>query len=393
VRVLEHRPAAIDAWVQTWRTRFTGQPVAVGLELQNGPMRSALRTAAFLGLLPVHPLTRAQYRAACTPSRATADPTEAELPVERRRTHRDQRTPLAPQRPTMRALAPLVDHRRRVVGDHVRRTNRLTRARKHDCPHVLPWVQEHETGICGDCLRPWPTLKAAPRARRTTRARCFRAPHGRAADVLTPRIEAIQSAGALTTAAGVITANTLLVPARVAHLRVPWPAIADCAPALAPRAQDHPDCPLFDALPGAGAVCAPRRRVAFGAPRARDAAAEARQQEAGIAPVTARRGKQAWGHWRLQGPTFLRHTCVAWAAESPRPACWAQVSSQQPRDTGKAHQAAVRAVACTGLRLRYRWRQARTPYDASVYRHALKRRRAPLLHHVAHGVCKGVKNP
>ena len=32
--VLAHRPAAIDAWVQTLRTRFHGHPVAVCLELQ-----------------------------------------------------------------------------------------------------------------------------------------------------------------------------------------------------------------------------------------------------------------------------------------------------------------------------------------------------------------------
>ena len=30
---LEHTPEAIDAWVTTLRTRFNGQPVAIGLEL------------------------------------------------------------------------------------------------------------------------------------------------------------------------------------------------------------------------------------------------------------------------------------------------------------------------------------------------------------------------
>jgi hypothetical protein len=41
--VLEHRPEAIDAWVQTLRARFHGQPVAVCLELNKGPTVSALR--------------------------------------------------------------------------------------------------------------------------------------------------------------------------------------------------------------------------------------------------------------------------------------------------------------------------------------------------------------
>jgi transposase len=382
--VLEHRPEAIDAWVQTWRTRFNGQPVAVCLELHKGPIVSALRTYDFLVLFPVNPLTLAQYREAFTPSRAKDDPTDAELQVELLIKHRDKLTPLSPQRPTMRALAPLVEHRRRVVGDKVRLTNRLTSALKNYFPHVLQWFQEKDTGIFGDFLSHWPTLKAAQLARRTTLERFFRAHHVRSADVITTRIEAIKSAVALTTDEGVITPNTLLVQALVAQLRVTLQAIADFDKAIAPRAQDHPDCPLFDALPGAGAVFAPRLLVAFGEQRERYASAEELQKYAGIAPVTERSGKKAWVHWRLQCPTFLRHTCVEWAAESTRHSFWAQVYYQQPRDKGKAHQAAVRALAFKWIRILYRCWQARTLYDASVYLQALKRRSAPLLHHLAH---------
>jgi transposase len=382
--VLEHRPEAIDAWVQTLRTRFNGQPVAVCLELNKGPIVSALRTDDFLVLFPVNPLTLAQYREAFTPSRAKDDPTDAELQVELLIKHRDKLTPLSPQRPTMRALAPLVEHRRRVVGDKVRLTNRLTSALKNYFPHVLQWFQEKDTGIFGDFLSHWPTLKAAQLARRTTLERFFRAHHVRSADVITTRIEAIKSAVALTTDEGVITPNTLLVQALVAQLRVTLQAIADFDKAIAPRAQDHPDCPLFDALPGAGAVFAPRLLVAFGEQRERYASAEELQKYAGIAPVTERSGKKAWVHWRLQCPTFLRHTCVEWAAESTRHSFWAQVYYQQPRDKGKAHQAAVRALAFKWIRILYRCWQARTLYDASVYLQALKRRSAPLLHHLAH---------
>jgi transposase len=382
--VLEHRPEAIHAWGQTLRTRFHGQPVAVCLELNKGPIVSALRAYDFLVLFPVNPFTLAKYRDACTPSHAKDDPTDAELQVELLRTHRDKLTPLSPQSPTMRAFAQLVEHRRRLVGDNVRLTNRWTRALKNSFPHVLQWFQEKDTGIFCDVLRHWPTLKAAQLARRTTLERFFRAHHVRSADVITTRIEAIKSAVALTTDAGVITPNTLLVHALVAQLRVPLQAIANFDRAIAQRAQDHPDFPLFAALPGAGAVFAPRLLVAFGEQRERYASAEELQKYAGMAPVTERSGKQAWVHWRLQCPTFLRQTCVEWAAESTRHAFWAQVYSQQQREKGKAHQAAVRALAFKWIRLLYRCWQTRTPYDASVYLQALKRRRAPLLHHLAH---------
>jgi transposase len=381
--VLEHSPEAIDAWVQTLRTRFHGQPVAVCLELNKGPIVSALRQYDFLVLFPVNPFTLAKYREAFTPSRAKDDPTDAELQVELLLKHRDKLTPLTPQSPTMRALAQLVEHRRRLVGDKVRCTNRLTSGLKNYFPHVLQWFQEKDTGIFCDFLSRWPTLKAAQLARRTTLEHFFREHHVRSADVIKTRIEAIKSAVALTTDTGVITPNALLVQALVAQLRVTLQAITDFDNAIADHAQGHPDFPLFDALPGAGAVFAPRLLVAFGEQRERYASAEELQKYAGIAPVTERSGKKSWVHWRLQCPKFLRQTFVEWAAESSRHSFWAQAYYQQQRDKGKAHQAAVRALAFKWLRILYRCWQERTPYNESIYLHALKRRNAPLLHNLA----------
>ena len=322
---LAHTPEAIEAWGSSLRQRCAGTPIAICLELNTGPIVSALRTYDFLVLFPINPLTLARYREAFTPSRAKDDPTDAELQVELLLKHRDKLTPLSPQSPTMRALAQLAEHRRRLVGDKVRLTNRLTSALKNYFPHVLQWFQEKDTAIFCDFLSRWPTLKAAQLARRATLEGFFRAHHVRSADVITTRIEAIKSARALTTDDGVITPNVLLVQALIAQLRVTVQAIADFDSAIAQRAQDHPDFPLFDALPGAGAVFAPRLLVAFGEQRERYASAAELQKYAGIAPVTERSGKKSWVHWRLQCPTFLRQTFVEWAAESIRHAFWAQL--------------------------------------------------------------------
>src|SRR6266849_10093409 len=148
--ILEHTPEAIDAWVTTLRTRFSGQPVAVCLELTKGPLVSALRKYDFLVLFPINPLTLARYREAFTPSRAKDDPTDAALQLELLRTHRDKLQPLNPQSPTMRALAQLVEHRRRVVGDTVRLTHRLTSTLKNSFPHVLQWFPDKDTVLLCD---------------------------------------------------------------------------------------------------------------------------------------------------------------------------------------------------------------------------------------------------
>jgi transposase len=380
---LEHTPEAIDAWVTTLRMRFDGQPVAICLELNKGPLVFALRKYDFLVLFPINPLTLARYREAFTPSRAKDDPTDAALQLELLLTHRDKLQPLNPQSPTMRALEQLVAHRRRVVGDKVRITNRLTSTLKNYFPQVLHWFQDKDTLIFCDFLSRWPTLKAAQLARRTTLETFFRDHHVRSADVITQRRHAIKTATPLTTDEGVIAPNALLVQALVAQLRVTLQAIADFDIAIAQRAQTHPDFPLFQALPGAGPVFASRLLVAFGEQRARYASAAELQKYAGIAPVTERSGKKSWVHWRLQCPKFLRQTFVEWAAESIRHSFWAQIYYQQQRDKGKAHQAAIRALAFKWIRILYRCWQDHTPYDESAYLQALNQRGSSLMQNFA----------
>ena len=347
---LAHPPEAIDAWARARQERFAGRPVAVGLALNPGPLVSALRPYDFLGLCPINPGTLAKYREAFTPRHAQDEPTHAERPLEFLLKHRDTLQPLNPQSPARRALAHLGAPRRRVVGDHVRLTHRLTSTLQNSFPHVLPWFEDKDTLLGCAFLAPWPTLKAAQRARRTTLEGFCRTQHVRYGTVSDPRIQASKSATPLTTDEGGIVPNALLVQALVPQRRVLLHAMAACDPAMAPRAQRPPDFPFLAALPGAGPVFAPRRRVAFGEQRERDASAEARQTYAGIAPVTARSGHTTGGHGRGPCPTCLRQTCVDGAAQSRRHSFWARLDSPQQREKGKAHQAAVRALAFTWMR-------------------------------------------
>jgi transposase len=159
--ILAHQPEAIDEWVRTLRQRFQGNPIAIGLELSKGPLVSALRKYDFLVLFPINPLTLARYREAFTPSQAKDDPSDAELQLELLLKHRDKLKPLVPQSPEMRALEQLGEYRRRLIGDKVRLTNRLTSALKNYYPHVLEWFSDKDTTLFCEFLHRWPTLKAA----------------------------------------------------------------------------------------------------------------------------------------------------------------------------------------------------------------------------------------
>ncbi|MET0168134.1 MAG: transposase, partial [Vicinamibacterales bacterium] len=115
--VLPHRADAIEAWAGGLHRRFAGRPVALCLEIAKGPLVYALQKYAFLVLFPVNPATLAKYREAFTPSRAKADPTDAELALELLLRYRARLKPLKPQSAAMRTLLRLVEQRRRLVGD------------------------------------------------------------------------------------------------------------------------------------------------------------------------------------------------------------------------------------------------------------------------------------
>lgn len=218
------------------RQRCAGTPIALCLARNKGPIVCALRTDDFLVLFPVNPLTRARYREACTPSRAQDAPTDAALQLAWLCTHRDTLQPLTPQSPPMRALAPRVAHRRRVVGDTVRLTNRRTSTLKNSCPQALPWFQDKDTLLLCDVLSRWPTRKAVQLARRSTVETCLREHPVRSADVMTPRLDAIQAATPLTTEEGIIAPHALRVQTLVSPRRVTLRAIQDCDHAIAQRA-------------------------------------------------------------------------------------------------------------------------------------------------------------
>lgn len=377
--VIQHTPEAIQDWALGLQHRFNDQPIAVCLELNKGPLVAALRQYDWVVLFPVNPQSLAKYREAFASSGAKDDPSDAYLQLDLLIKHPERLKALNPQSATMRALEQLVEHRRRLVGDKVRITNRLTSALKNYFPQALQWFTDKDTVIFCDFLTQWPTLKSAQRARPATLKRFFQTHHVRYEHVIAQRIEQIKAALPLTEDPGVITPQALLVEALVAQLRVTLDAIKTFDTRIAELSHSHEDFQIFSNLPGAGAVYAPRLLAGFGEQRARYPNSEDLQKYSGIAPVTERSGNKCWVHRRLRCPKFLRQTFVEWAGQSIRHSFWAGAFYEQQRAKGKSHQMAVRALAFNWIRILHRCWIDRVPYDESLYLKALQKRQSPLL--------------
>ncbi len=377
-----HQVDRIEHWARSMHERFGG-PIAVALELSEGPIVYALQKYDFLMLFPINPTSLAKYRETFKPSGAKDDPTDAELAVDLLVRHPERFKPLKPQSVGMRKLMYLVEQRRRLVEDKKRFTNRLCHALKQYYPQAVQWFEQRDTVLFCDFLTRWPTLKHVKRARRTSLATFFKAHNVRFARVIERRIEAIKTAQPLTEDEAVIDAHRLQVEAVVGQLRATLEAIARFEEAIAATAAALPDYKLFSPLPGAGPTYAPRLLAAMGEDRERFGAAAELQRCSGIAPVTQRSGQKTWVHWRWKCPKFLRQTFVEWAAQTINKSAWAGAYYRQQRAKGSSHQAAVRALAFKWIRILYRCWQDRVPYDESKYLEALRRRGSPLLKYLA----------
>jgi hypothetical protein len=122
---IAHQVPCIDEWAKSLHKRFGGT-IAIALELAKGPIVYALQKYDFIVLFPINPSTLAKYREAFKPSRAKDDPTDAELALDLLLRHPERFAPLQPQSVAMRTLHSLTEHRRELVADKTRLTNRLT---------------------------------------------------------------------------------------------------------------------------------------------------------------------------------------------------------------------------------------------------------------------------
>jgi len=213
--------------------------------------------------------------------------------------------------------------------------------------------------------------------------RFYTAHNSRRADVIEERLQLMAAALPLTTDTAIVEPATLTVQMLVEQLRALAVSLRRYDARQAELFAAHEDAPLFQSFPGAGPVFAPRLLAAFGSDRTRYDSALSIQQYSGIAPVTERSGKRCWGHWRWGCPKFLRQSFHEYANESIRHSLWARAFYESQRQAGKAHGAAIRALAFKWQRIMWRCWQDRTPYNEVYYLTMLQKRGSKLLKLIA----------
>jgi len=382
-QVLPHTPQAIAEYFTNLRRHYPGQLIAVGLEQSRGPLLFALLQYDFLVLYPLNPTTLAKYREAFTPSRAKDDPRDAEYAAELLMKHSDRLKAWHPADEETRTLRYLVEHRRRLIGDRTRISNRLTSLLKCYFPQVLSWFPDLATVLVSDFLLRWPALEQLRGVKRTTLLNFFRAHHSVRPTTLEHRLAAIKESVPLTTDRAIIDSSVLMISALAAQLKTTIAAVKQFDEAIAKLCATHPDFPLFQSLPGAGEVYASRLLAVMGTQRDRWTTAAELACLSGIAPVMERSGQSVWIRWRYFCPKFMRQCFHEYAGESVKHSFWARAYYEQLIAKGKSRQAAVRALAYKWIRIIWKCWQTRTPYNEVKYLAALRKKGSSLLSYAA----------
>lgn len=377
--VISSKPEALHEWAMSLLKRYPHKPIAVACELKKGPLIYALSKYAHITLFTINPATVAKYRQAFTQSGAKDDPNDARIQTEILALHMDKLDVVQPESAPVRALAQLLEYRRKLVQDRVDCTNRITAILKNYFPQVLDWFNEKDTVIFCDFLLRWPSLAAAKKVRKQTLLNFMNQHNARYPAVNEQRFKDIKAALALTEDAGVIEPNQIMIEALIPQLKCLIDAIERLDKEIKQRYKKQNDRKIFDSFPGAGPQLAPRLFVAFGVNRERYQAASEVQKYAGVAPVIEQSGQKKWIHWRYSCPTFLRQTFVEWAGQSVRYSFWAKAYYEQQLSKGKPHNTIIRSLAFKWIRIMFKCWKTNTPYDESKYLKALQKQGSPLL--------------
>ncbi|MCZ6526178.1 MAG: transposase [Gammaproteobacteria bacterium] len=373
-----HTPATIEEWVLNLYLWFNGQSVAICLELKSGPIVSCLQKFGFITLFFVPLKELAKYRDIFCQSGAKDDPTDAYLQLNYLMTHPETLREVTVDDENTRIIQRLTEHRKFFVEEQVAQSERIRAGLKAYYPLVLELFNDLNTIVFCDFLKRWPNLTELKKARECTLVEFLKSHNSGQRGLLERRLNLIKEAVALTEDVAIIIPAQLYTLSLIKQLKVLLETIKEYDKEIECWFNKHKDKELFESLPGAGKVLAPRLLAAFGADRSRFANANELIDYAGISPVTFRSGEKYWIHWRFKCSTFIRQTFVEWAYQTTKASYWSKAFYDKNRSQGKSHQATLRLLAFKWIRIIFRCWKNNTKYDEATYMFALNRRHSEI---------------
>jgi len=379
-QTLDTSPEALHDWLAKLRQEHPQAQIGLCLEQPATNLILFLEAYAWITLYAINPITLQKFREAFVTSRAKDDGKDAQYLAELLLAHHSKLKPWQPDDSQTRQLLQLTYHRRSVIDQRTGLTNRLQGLLKQYFPQALD--------LCGDDLwRPlatafllrWPTLQSLQKARPEALKQFYHLQGSRSPKLIEQRLQRINKAVPLTDESALLQSYALRVQLIAKELQLLLKTLDTFDDQIAEAFKQHSDRSIFDALPGAGPVLAPRLLASLGSERERFAQASNLQCFTGIAPATKQSGGKCSIHRRYLCPKFIRQSFHEYAKESILHSRWAAAYYGQQRSKGCNHHTAVRALAYKWQRIIWKCWQTRSVYKEEIYEAALRKSGSPLV--------------
>jgi transposase len=361
-------PEAIEQWVAEMKQRAGDRPIAIMLEQSKGPLIYALMHRPGILLYPVNPKQFARYRESYPGGDSKSDPSDARFIARMLRERIATFEPwVADDEPT-RKLAILSEQRRKIVNDQVALRQQLIAHLKSYFPLLLELFDTNsQLAVLLQMAIRWSDPRALKRADRKLVDRVLREGGIRSAEQREGMIENIRQAKLLTRDAALIEPLSMVCQLLAKQIQASRESVAAFDEKIAKGLSEHPDGKLFTSLRGAGPTLAARLLSAFGSQKDRWQSADELACLSGIAPVTRQSGKSRVVLQRWACPSYLKQTFHEFA-DSARKFCpWTKARYKQLKDAGMKHNAAVRKLARSWIRILYRVWQSGEVFDGDLY--------------------------
>jgi transposase len=371
---IKHSAENIDAWVGEMLKLAGGRPIAIMLEQSRGALVYALMFRKNVLLYPVNPKQLARYRESY-PGGGKDDPTDAMYLARMLQERITTLTAWQPDDENTRLLAQLSQQRRKIVDGQTKLRQQLTALVKSYFPVLLElFGKDHQLPLLLSILGRWPDPRRLRRADRRLIRRVLRDHSTRSEEQQEEIIARIRSAQLLCDDEALITPSAMAAKLLASQIQQAHKTIRDFDAKIAEVMKQHPDAHLFTSLRGAGKALAPRLLCAFGSQRDRWEDADSVASFSGIAPITRKSGKSRGVRRRYACPKFLRQTFHEFADRARLYCPWSRARYLLLRDRGMKHNAAVRKIARSWIRILFRVWKTRVPFDCDRYIAKLKQR-------------------
>jgi transposase len=334
------------------------------------------RGYASLYILPPNAVNSAQGR--YRQSGAKSDRQDARLIADMLRTDRGRYHAWVPDSPLTRRIQVIVRRIGYLNKELWQLGNRLRAILVRYYPTALEMFSSLDSPISLSWIRAYPTLAAAQavsyeeyqaflKAHHHTRTQAWAASYA--------RLQAAQVQAAADIVEIYAPEAVRLAQMMLQSVQAKTQSLAELGQAY----QQHPDCAIYQSLPGAGAYLEPGLLAMLGDDRGRFPTAAVLQAQAGTCPVTKQSGKSRIVTFRYACDHEFRQIVQQWAKLSIARSPWAASYYQMVRPHCGSENEAYRKLANRWLEILWRLWQDRQPYQEKRHlsAHALRMQLKP----------------